>query len=80
MSNFVNALDDSLRDGTATIGQQDNYAQAMRQYAAGSQRAEFFDALRKKYGPALISGALAGLGFKYGARHASSLLDLLTNK
>src|SRR5262249_22959874 len=34
LGNFVSALDDSIRDAVGQIGQGDNYAQAMRQYAA----------------------------------------------
>jgi hypothetical protein len=79
-SNFVSALDDSLREATATIGQQDNYAQAMERYAKGAQRSELFSALKKKYAPALIKGAFGAAGAAGVGYPAYSLWELLHQK
>jgi len=77
LSNFVSALDDSIREAVEPIGQGENYAKAMQEYARGAQRSKLFEKVIKKYVvPAAVTGIAGGLGFKAGAKAGEKILDL----
>ena len=80
VGDFVRTLDGSIRDAAASIGQGENYSNAMKGFATGAQRAERFSDFKDVYGPAAAKGAAYTVGGTAAGGTLYSLYNWLVGK